>query len=243
MSSRIKTIIRNIWNLSQEEDIDIVLKEIMKYKNGVNKYFAEKKTNYVPSKKTDDTFTENNVITYDTFKKEYEEYYKLDFDNKVNTFYPSIYIIDSFPPFNLFKTAEKGLLDHSIFIQSLYSILWDCIRYYGWGHLSTIGYTSFMIEKINEWTRPNYIINGCFSQKHYTCGRAIKMVIEPGKNTRLVIHGTVSMENDYVDDKDYETRIKPILTNKYLKETDYKNKYIKYKTKYLNLKKQLEAKK
>ena len=55
------------------------------------------------------------------------------------------------------------------------------------------------------------------------------------------------MDDDYVDDQDYEKRIKPTLTNKYLTNNDesYKDKnfeqtfykkYLLYKKKYLNLK-------
>ncbi len=252
-ASSVAKLAGNVYNSIDElidfekDTIETYLTKMSKFQNNVNKYIQGKYQVYPPSKSASEFFTSFDVSRYDEFDNEYKNVINQARNNH-ESIYPSIKIIDRLPPFNIIIDLNKnldGLLDNSSFIYSLYSIIWDCIRYYGHGHLSTIGFTKFLINQVNEKTRPDYIVNKCFSQKNYTCGRALEKVTEPGKNTRLVIFGTVSMDDDYMDDQDYENRIIPTLTNKYLSNNNnddknkYYAKYLKYKSKYLELKNKL----
>ena len=224
------------------------LLEMKQYARAVDTFFSEYTKVTRPSKgeNINEFFNYSNVSSYDTFKSEerivnWEGRYNIfDLDN-----FPSLYIIKYLPFFDEWKNAMKeGLLDNEEFIQSLHTILYNCIQYYGWGHLSTIGYIEDLIFWINIITRPCYIINGCYNQKSYTCGRAVSANTEPGKNTRFVIHGTVSIDDDSMDGMDFVNRILPTLSSKYSKNNDklYYTKYLKYKNKYLDLKKQITNK-
>ena len=223
------------------------LLEMKQYAHAVDTFFSEYTKDARPSKggNINEYFNTSNVSSYDTFKIEestftWSSYNIIELNN-----YPSIYIIRTLPTFFRWENAMKeGLLDNEEFIQSLHTILYKCIQYYGWGNLSTIGYIEDLIFCINIIARPCYIINGCYNQKGYTCGRAVSANTEPGKNTRFVIHGTVSTEDDSMDGMDYLDRILPTLSSKYSKNNDklYYTKYLKYKNKYLDLKKQITNK-
>ena len=226
-ASSVEKLMNKLSETPTMDTLDVFLQNFDKVTNAIQKHF-DVMVKQIPPRKSG----EGDGV--DSFNDELKDVEKNDANNNLIGSNWPIYLIKSLPYFNYIIELNKnleGLLDNPRFINNLHSYLWNCIQYYGWGHKRLKNFTAYIVATINERTKENYIVNKCFNEYDYVCGRALEKNIEPNKINRLIIFGTESKESDFIDDKDYERRIKPTLS--------YYQKYLKYKNKYLALKNKL----
>lgn len=180
-----------------------------------------------------------------------EEYNKIKLDDDRMSFVfinTMLYIcLFGFVHADKFKTAgeqkviNKVLLDEPIFIDKFYNLVWSMWKLVALTFHDLEKLNQIFITNVNAITRSNYIVLNCnpeipeidkyLKQQTYTCGRGLLSIVEPRKNTRLILLNTISSEDDTIDGDYYVSdRGASSLTG-----GNYYNKYMKYQKKILNL--------
>jgi len=133
--------------------------------------------------------------------------------------------------------------NYNIFINQVFKLLNYTLLNYGRQTLDLWRTIKYLKDKFEERIRTDEIklslysqpfIIGCKDGKEsYTCGRGIKLSEDNHGIYHIIIFNTVSEGDDFMDDE-YAEKIL-VDYNSTLKG-GYKNKYLKYKQKYINLK-------
>lgn len=145
------------------------------------------------------------------------------------------YIFDHIPvisPTN--DTNRITLINNNDFIIVFYEFIWTFYRLYALHTMNLQPMNEYIKKRINEITKdPQYCIIMCRDNNNYTCGRAIlPNTINANPVNKIIIFNTISEHNDEMD------------IDQFMKYTDVKKggyiyKYLKYKQKYLTLKKSI----
>ena len=145
---------------------------------------------------------------------------------------------------------DKTILDDGNFIKQFKNCLSQALLQVALYTYNIYEFIPHIIEQLNRITRPNYVVERCnknikdVQDVHplYTCGRAV-IEVDPNiidisrlnikSDTKIIIYNTVSSWDDSID-------LDQVLVSTgggHIRGDKYYHKYIKYKTKYLNLKK------
>jgi len=132
------------------------------------------------------------------------------------------------------KNINPGLLDDPKFIQAFFNSLNYLLMPY---KMSIANFSSFLpgiVKLINDCLGREFIVIDCRDGiTSYECGRAMEFKTDPGLVTRIIIYNSLS---EYDSNPDY-LHIQAVR-DKY-HGGNYYEKYLKYKTKYLQLKNRL----
>jgi hypothetical protein len=136
-----------------------------------------------------------------------------------------------------------SLLENPHFIELFSELVTIGLYSLGQNLMNMGGIASEIVKLINEKTDRKYALLNCRDRLgSYTCGRAVSINLKPGdKDTpRIIIFNTKSENDDEVDFERYFSVLPTKGEQQYTLDGDkhyYWKKYLKYKQKYINLKK------
>jgi len=177
-------------------------------------------------------------------------YVELDEDNNLLIdFSKKIYLNGTI--FNFLKVTDifadedfKKLLDNNHFIEFFSNLITIGLYSLGQNLMNMGGIAEEIVKIINEKTGRKYALLNCKDGiSSYTCGRAVSNNLRPatGENTpRIIIFNTVSSYDDNIDFERYAAIFPEDNEPNYTLGGDkhyYWKKYMKYKQKYMSLKK------
>jgi len=144
----------------------------------------------------------------------------------------------------LLANPSSPYLDNTIYVGFFEIILQYVLYTLGTNIMNMTSIAKSIVRIINDKIGYTYIVLNCKNGlESYTCGRAIASIhkMTKEKNPRLIIFNTISSENDNVDFGYYLTLVTEEPETLNLENGGesyyYKEKYLKYKNKYLQLKK------
>ena len=145
--------------------------------------------------------------------------------------------------FNSLPPIHESILDDESFILAFYAFLFGFFNLFSILVYELFAWGPLFINHINRITRPGYAYDAAVASERrcakYTCYRAMEVNTLPNMNSRIIMFGTISENDDDPNMTEYDHAIKRLqedegLNSKY--KINYYNKYIKYKSKYMKLK-------
>jgi hypothetical protein len=145
------------------------------------------------------------------------------------------------------NNEEKIIYNYNNLINLIFDLLQYILFTYGRETLDAYNMAKFVVQNLNDnikeidmanikFNNP-YIIDCKNGPNSYTCGRAIQLFKKNGIK-HILIYNTISTTNDFMDEDYAKEKISKYKLDS-LEGGYYKNKYLKYKQKYLGLKNNL----
>lgn len=132
-------------------------------------------------------------------------------------------------------------IDNDTFIENFYKVIKVYLYAYGLNIMNMTPLVRLIVDRINSRTRrPRYAILNCRDNLgSYTCGRAVSFTIDPTKTTKIILFNTVSEFDDFEDSEYQQTLVNTTFEHGQRDVNFYYKKYLKYKSKYIEMKKKL----